>query len=281
MPASPGKRQDWILWARRNIDSVLVVFDLDGTLVDERLRTRKSDLEAVAELRRRGARVTLATGRTYNSAQAYVSRFEIDVPIILCNGAIIMDTPRQSVLYERRIPADLAMVVLKQSKRLRLEPLIYTDGVNGHPCVGYLTPALRDFLLLEGLHRAEIDVLEQRVKRDPPVKIQVIGETRTLRLLQEAVLASDPELPIVMSQDDYLEIAPPGASKGQALRKLCRMINVPLAHTLAFGDGRNDEQMLVLAGFGVAMANAPEELRRTADLSTSSVASALKLLLLT
>src|SRR4030067_1688410 len=48
MPASPGKRQDWILWARRNIDSVLVVFDLDGTLVDERLRTKKNELVGVA-----------------------------------------------------------------------------------------------------------------------------------------------------------------------------------------------------------------------------------------
>jgi Cof subfamily protein (haloacid dehalogenase superfamily) len=271
--------REWIAWARNNLESVLIVFDLDGTLVDEQLRVRNEDLQAIAEVRRRGAGITLATGRTYGSASPFVSRFHVALPVILCNGAMVVDPRTEGVLYQRKIPADMAVAVLKGARQHGLEPVIYTDGMRGDPCVNALTPPMKEFLLLEGLHEAQIEVLEELVQQEPPVKIQLIGDPPALASLQKHLLTENPAFPVVMSQDDYLEVTPPGVSKGFALARLCRSIHVPLSHTLAFGDGRNDQEMLDRAGFSVAMATAPEELRRRAHLSASSISGVLKLLL--
>ena len=70
------------------------------------------------------------------------------------------------------------------------------------------------------------------------------------------------------------------ANKGSALRMLADELGIPVEQTMAFGDDLNDIAMLKEAGIGVAMGNAPEEVRRAADFVTddcdhSGVASAM------
>lgn len=62
-----------------------------------------------------------------------------------------------------------------------------------------------------------------------------------------------------------------GVSKGWALERLRRALDVPPSATLAIGDGYNDLHMLGWAAHSVAMANAPAEVRRIADEVTDGV----------
>jgi hydroxymethylpyrimidine pyrophosphatase-like HAD family hydrolase len=78
-----------------------------------------------------------------------------------------------------------------------------------------------------------------------------------------------------MTQDDYFEIMPVGISKGEALRRLCAIMGIPLTQIVAFGDALNDSELLDLAGLGIAMNHAPEALREVADETFPDVASAL------
>ena len=64
-----------------------------------------------------------------------------------------------------------------------------------------------------------------------------------------------------------LEINAAGATKGAALTELCRMLDIPLEETAAFGDGTNDLSMLRAAGTGVAMANGDPAVLEAADLT--------------
>ena len=48
------------------------------------------------------------------------------------------------------------------------------------------------------------------------------------------------------------------------------MYGIAQEETIAFGDGYNDLPMIEWAGTGVAMANAPEEIKNKADLVTLS-----------
>jgi hydroxymethylpyrimidine pyrophosphatase-like HAD family hydrolase len=63
----------------------------------------------------------------------------------------------------------------------------------------------------------------------------------------------------------WLDIAPRGVSKATALRDIAEELGVAAADVLAFGDGRNDIDMLIWAGRGVAIGDAPEEVQRAAD----------------
>ena len=67
-----------------------------------------------------------------------------------------------------------------------------------------------------------------------------------------------------------LEINAKDANKGSALKALAEDLGVPIAQTMAFGDGTNDLSMLKMAGCGIAMQNAVDIVRRSADLVTGS-----------
>jgi haloacid dehalogenase-like hydrolase len=69
----------------------------------------------------------------------------------------------------------------------------------------------------------------------------------------------------------WLDLAPAGVTKASALASLAERLGVPQEQVLAVGDGRNDGEMLQWAGRGVAMGNAPAELRAAADAVTGSV----------
>ena len=69
----------------------------------------------------------------------------------------------------------------------------------------------------------------------------------------------------VQSEPVYLEILPPGVSKGAALRGDGRHPGNSVAETIAVGDNWNDVEMIEAAGLGVAMGQAPPGVRARAD----------------
>jgi hydroxymethylpyrimidine pyrophosphatase-like HAD family hydrolase len=97
-----------------------------------------------------------------------------------------------------------------------------------------------------------------------------------LHLLLGFFFRAAPEISLLLTQSDYLEAMPAGVSKGTALQKLSEFMDIPLAQIVAIGDSVNDEELIALAGFGVAMADAPEQVRKAARATTSGVSAALK-----
>ena len=80
-----------------------------------------------------------------------------------------------------------------------------------------------------------------------------------------------------------LEVLPLGASKGFGVMKLLEHFGISPFDTIAFGDAQNDCEMLELVQYGVAVANAKEQLKRIAKYGTKTnddfgVASILELL---
>lgn len=64
----------------------------------------------------------------------------------------------------------------------------------------------------------------------------------------------------------YLDVVQPGVSKATGIRVLMDSFGVDASEVMAFGDAGNDAEMLRLAGVGVAMGNASDELKSIADL---------------
>ena len=69
----------------------------------------------------------------------------------------------------------------------------------------------------------------------------------------------------------WLDLAPEGVSKASGLEWVCADLGVRRDHVLAIGDGRNDIEMLIWAGRGVAMGQAPQVVRDAADHVTGRV----------
>jgi Cof subfamily protein (haloacid dehalogenase superfamily) len=74
---------------------------------------------------------------------------------------------------------------------------------------------------------------------------------------------------LIFSNDKYLEVLPGAAGKGNALTFMQRYLHMPHSHTVAVGDEENDISMIQAASVGVAMANAPEVVKQSADWVTT------------
>jgi hydroxymethylpyrimidine pyrophosphatase-like HAD family hydrolase len=66
--------------------------------------------------------------------------------------------------------------------------------------------------------------------------------------------------------DSYLvEIAAAGATKGEALARLARELDVPREAIIAIGDSDPDISMIEFAGRGVAVDNAKDHVKAASD----------------
>lgn len=254
----------------------LAVFDLDGTLVDDNLEMTAEDLRGIEEARCRGLKITLATGRTYQSALPYIEKLHIDLPVILCNGAAIVSPDSGTILYQQNLHLDAARILIENTLKSKLDCLLFTDPLSDCPSVCCLTPLLADFILLEGLHSVELNDLAEIVRSVAPIKVQIVGDGENLRTFQWGITGQVPEISILMTQSDYLEAMPAGVSKGAALLRLGNLLHIPAEQIVAFGDSVNDREMLSVAGTGVAMEQAPPELQEAANFITPNVAAGLK-----
>src|SRR5262249_4695227 len=71
---------------------------------------------------------------------------------------------------------------------------------------------------------------------------------------------------VTTTNAEYLEFMHPSANKGSALEMVAAKLGISREETIAFGDGRNDLQMISWAGCGVAMFGAKTEVREAADI---------------
>ena len=99
-----------------------------------------------------------------------------------------------------------------------------------------------------------------------PHKVLIIGARERVEALQRTVRQAGLPVHAVQSEPVYLEILPPGVSKGEALRAMVEALGTSTpSETIAIGDNWNDVEMIEAAGLGVAMGHAPEGVRASAD----------------
>jgi Cof subfamily protein (haloacid dehalogenase superfamily) len=240
----------------------LVVVDLDGTARSRRLGITPGVRDAIAAARARGVRVCVATGRMWRSAEPWVRALGVDSPAILYNGGQVLDFEAQRTLYERRLPAAAARAALELIRRdPDVQPHLYVDD---RVLVERLHPLTEAYTADDGLTAEVVPSFESFLAADPH-KILTIGPELHIAGLERSVRSSGLPLHAVQSEPVYLEILPPGVSKGEALRAMLETLGLTAAETIAVGDNWNDVEMIEAAGLGVAMGHAPDGVRARAD----------------
>ena len=243
----------------------LVVMDVDGTLVDRERRISARNAKALVAARQRGIRLTLASGRSFESITPFAKAIGVDAPLILYNGCRLQDFPSKRILEDHRLPLIQAQRALKLLPRFDLHVNLY---IYDRVFIREVTEAAKASMKKDNVTAEPVGDLLVFLKEDP-TKLLLIGEPRLLERFRREYLedmTSPPEL--VNSEPDYLEILPAGVSKGQALISLCSRLDILPQEVVAFGDGLNDLEMLKWAGLGVAMGNAHPELKAAAGYVT-------------
>jgi Cof subfamily protein (haloacid dehalogenase superfamily) len=245
----------------------LIVSDLDGTLLDSRRKISQRTKDLIKEFIGKGGIFTFATGRMEASVGKYLDYLDISDPVIIYNGAKVVDIKKGVVLFEELLDYDLAKIALKIAAEYEWDVLLYLDK---KIYVNKITDVIEEYMLKDGVYCEVAGRLDEFLKCEP-TKILIIGNPDCfvpyIEKLQKQINTS---LNYVFSEHNYLEVLPEDASKGSALEKFAKSINIPIEQTIAIGDNLNDLSMIKAAGLGVAVENAHEEVKRCSNYITKS-----------
>ncbi len=244
-----------------------IAVDLDGTLLNsDHLLTPRCEAALRAAMAR-GVRVIFATGKTATSGLALAHRLGLDTPGVYSQGLILANIDG-TIRYQRTLDPEAARIVTTYAEE------------HGYPIVAYSGMRLlaecyniqTDFMVVHHEPLPElVGPLSAIVDHVPINKLNMHVDEQEIAAVRAALTARVGErATLVQSLPVQLETLPPGASKGDGLRRLLADLNLDPRHVLAIGDGENDLEMLRLAGIGVAMGNAPASVRAVADYVTAS-----------
>lgn len=252
-------------------DMELVVFDLDGTLLNRDSRISAYTSETLKLLAERGIAYTVATGRTLHGARAMLEGHGFGLPQAYKNGVMIWHPEQRrlssEVLLTRRELAHVVRSALDEG----VTPFVFTLGCQDQSTV-YHSPLQNDVERDLIRHFGVAEQLIARPLEDLPEDAEVthvncIGESARI----EAVFRSVNDEPNLVAysgvalegeQWRWLDVHHSDASKGGAIRLLKNMLG--LERVICFGDNDNDLSMFRAADESYAPDNANDAIKSAA-----------------
>ena len=238
--------------------------DMDGTLLTDTKDISDENVAAIKRYIDAGGKFAVATGRSELIAKPLLKGAPLNMPSILYNGAAVYDFEGKKFLHQNCLDYDLVERLGRLA--IRVCPTacveVYCEGpiqLLNRDCVidHYITNEKQ-----EHVYRS----FEER-SRDC-MKLLVYGENAQLKEVERAIaeeIGSD-GFSCVFSAPYYLEILPADISKGDTLKWIADNLGYKLEDMAVIGDFYNDLSMILESGFGVAPANAPDDIKAQAQL---------------
>ena len=255
----------------------LIAFDLDGTFLDPKKNIHPDNIKALKAAAEKGVVIVPATGRIVGGVPQQIRELPFVRYYVTVNGAFVYDAVEDKAVARAEIPLEDALSLLRYEDSLGISYDCYQDGW------GYMSADMYDrageyvtdpgILKLVLTLRTKVPELKEylRQKGESVQKLQLYFTDMQERARQfETLPGMFPDMAFTTSVPFNIEINSSAATKGQGLAALCRLLGIKAEEVLAFGDDRNDADMIRFAGVGVAMENAIEELRAAADWVTAS-----------
>jgi hypothetical protein len=240
----------------------LLVLDLDGTVLDSRGRLPEAVREAVRRLGAKGVAAALASARPPRSLRPFAQALELTGPAICYNGAMVVDLATRQVLTHNPIPLALAREVIGALKAIDPAALVTAEVAD----IGYAEPNWQPATATDrsGFHPTIVADLARDLREDV-TKLLASGPNRYRERAGEALAAAfGGKVSVTRSDTDLVQVMNGGVTKVAALRFLAGRLGVPRERIAAIGDAPNDIEMLRYAGCGIAMGNAPAEVKAAA-----------------
>jgi 5-amino-6-(5-phospho-D-ribitylamino)uracil phosphatase len=255
----------------------MLVIDIDGTLLNPDGKISAPTLAAVQAAQQAGIIVTLATARRYCNTMQIADELDLHIPLILYDGAMIVEHPRGTILHRQTLAADIGQQAVNLLVRHGVQPVVHPDaGLNEQIWTG---PADFDNLWLDAYFTTFPDMM-----RRVPYEQLCAGHADALRVVafdsEETILRVSPEIAALdcswtsIKRGNYgsaeLVVMDAGCSKASGMATLAEQFGLSLNQVMAIGDNNNDISMLQCAGWGVAMGQAPQAVKAAANVVTAS-----------
>ena len=254
----------------------LIALDLDGTVLQNDHRSVSDRMKAaIAAAADKGIPVVIASGRIDSFLPEEVAAIPQIDWAVTSNGAVLYSMKRKRAVSGAYIsPEDAEWILQNIPSGMWAEVWsrgkIHVDAGIWRRSDDYpLLPLHRQALAQIGGEAADLFSFIH----DPGTRIEKmnlplipVGEREKYR----GMLAARGRYSAV-NEGAGLEVMKAGVSKARGLRDFCgRVCGVGMENVLAVGDSENDLEMLRECGFGVAMGNASDLVKKAADAVTGT-----------
>ncbi|SFB95125.1 hypothetical protein SAMN05443252_101157 [Bacillus sp. OV322] len=245
----------------------LLAVNIDGTLLQSNGRLNKLTKEAIEYVHHKGVNVTLVTSRSFHSAKKVAKALKIDPMIIAHHGGYI-GTASGKPVFVKRIPEKLTLEIVQLLEKTSCQISL----VHEKYMLGNRVDLPENLLGKAVLHHNEqnfysqsfVDSISGELNNHPiaPTKITALFQNeRDKRDIMKLIKELFPEVMLSGHNAQGLTILPKGVSKWNGILYLAEQLGVKRNEIVAIGDEYDDVEMIERSGLGVAMGNAPAEVK--------------------
>lgn len=246
--------------------------DLDGTLLDSQKQIGSYTRQVLDEWTKAGHKLVLCSGRDINSVKSVREYLHLDYPgmyVIGYNGGQITDCATDETIYRVALTYEQILHVIEEAKKQNIHIHTYTDT---HIISPTDDEELRYYQRV--IHTPVIfsaDAAETKENGACKCIAIELKDKEKMETFRKSLLpwADEENITMIYSNPYYLEIFPSSSGKGAAVKKLCEILSVNPALTVAAGDAQNDISMIEAAGMGIAMINGSEDVKMAATTITA------------
>jgi len=252
------------------LDPKLIALDLDDTLLTKELKITPITVKALRDAAAKGIYIVPCSGRAENGILQFVRTLELAGTkegryVIAVNGSEIFDLHTRTTIYSRKVPFEVLEFVYDEALKRGLPCQVYNSTTT-------FANVDNEFTHIDAkLCKLNMEIVPEFREFLKP------GHTKMLVPGDEKVIAEfcaflkrelDGRAVIFTSKPYFLEVMPPNCGKGEAIEWLANHLGIDNSKTMAFGDSMNDESMIRMTGYSVAMCNGLEYIQDIAKFVT-------------
>lgn len=244
----------------------LIAIDMDGTTLRDDKTVSQRTRDAMNRLISKGVIIVPSTGRPALNLVEEILKVDGINYSITSNGALLTDYRNKKIIHGAYLPADAAVDTIRMLRSFNGYIYAHSDdkSLNSPDPYGESQNEVPD---ISKDQKESLDIMAEYILKNKP-PIQKIAMLSRSREDQDKVLSAKhlfKNINVNSSGANNIEFNSIEASKGIALRRLCRLLNIPREQVAAIGDNENDLSMLRFAGYKVAMGNALASVKKVAS----------------
>jgi Cof subfamily protein (haloacid dehalogenase superfamily) len=249
----------------------IIFFDVDNTLYPNDTKiVPQSTIGAIKKAKEKGILICLATGRNYPLAKMTGIFDTIDFDYyVLCNGSLVLDK-NKNIIYGDPLDIDDIQKMLDVSKDIDCNIVFHTydDFYCYNNNLDLAFKGLKPFNIpVPDVKELNEDVYMLNLFVDDEYTSRFSNLTKDLTYLR-------------LKQYGY-DVFKNTVNKSTGIKHLLEILSIDVQDSMAFGDGKNDIEMLSYVGTGVCMGNGVDEAKKvsnyiTTDINDNGISNALK-----
>ncbi len=266
---------------RTNPPAGLLAVDIDGTLITDNGEITPRVYRALERTVESGWEVVIATGRTLYAARRILDGLPFVRYALCSNGAAVVDVFGGDILHLKTIPPESVRAAVPYFRSRGAVPVLYNTDIQSQKMYYDTVEGACEFFTWyvnnDPRSTRVDDIMEfagevQQIGSIAP-RNSIFGLRDDLATVSVVPMTLPFESPHFGGKNhDYwfIQVIADGVSKSGAIHAMSERLGIPQERTVAVGDNYNDIDMIRGAGIGVAMGNAPDEIKRDARLVVGS-----------